>query len=419
MKNNIVNALIKKGVKITNPESVYISEDVNPDRIAGENVIIYSGCKIMGSKTLIMKNSCVGYEAPVTLENTLLGENTNLKGGFFQDAVFAGDNSFGSGAHVRGGTILEEQANAAHTVGLKHTILFPFVTLGSLINFCDCFMAGGTSRKDHSEVGSSFIHFNYTPNQDKATASMMGDVHRGVMLKSNPIFLGGQGGIVGPVKIGYGCISAAGSILRKNELEDERLLLGGAFRDLSLPRKSHVYNNVGHIFNNNVNYIANLIALKFWYKHIRSLFVYDDFSKHLQKGMQDNLNTCIEERIYRLKDFCEKLNRSKEIIVLKSLGNNQSKDKEKKSKAILQYERAINQFQLAEKIFKIESEKNNLDQEGETFIRAIEKKIDLFSKKNNEKKYIETIQSLAPDENEQGTAWLFNITQKIIEKLLI
>ncbi|MBU2430299.1 MAG: protein GlmU, partial [Proteobacteria bacterium] len=233
MKKNMVKTLIEKGVNIPNPESVFICDTVNPDCISSDNVTIYSGCKVLGSKTLIMKNSSIGYEAPVTLENTLIGENTQLHGGFFRQAVFAGDNVFGSGAHVREGTILEEQANAAHTVGLKQTILFPFVTLGSLINFCDCFMAGGTSRKNHSEVGSSFIHFNYTPNQDKATPSMMGDVHHGVMLNSKPIFLGGQGGIVGPIRINYGCLSAAGSILRKDELRCDRLLMGGAYKNIS------------------------------------------------------------------------------------------------------------------------------------------------------------------------------------------
>jgi UDP-N-acetylglucosamine/UDP-N-acetylgalactosamine diphosphorylase len=85
----------------------------------------------------------------------------------------------GLGGHVREACLLEEQANGAHCVGLKHTILFPFVTLGSLINFCDCLMAGGTSRKDHSEVGSSYIHFNFTPEGDKTTASLIGDVPRG------------------------------------------------------------------------------------------------------------------------------------------------------------------------------------------------------------------------------------------------
>ncbi|MBU8911559.1 MAG: protein GlmU [Desulfobacterales bacterium] len=384
MKNNIIKALIKKGIKIPNPESVYISDDVDPDRISGENVIIYGGCKIIGKNCLIMRNSQIGYEAPVTLENTFVGENTKLKGGFFKGAVFAGDNSFGSGAHVREGTILEEEASAAHTVGLKQTILFPFVTLGSLINFCDCFMAGGTNRKNHSEVGSSFVHFNYTPNQDKATPSMMGDVHNGVMLNSNPIFLGGQGGLVGPVRIGYGCITAAGSIIRKNELKNNRLILGGSFKDASVPKKFYVYKNATHIFKNNIYYIAGLISLKFWYKHIRPLFVYDDFSRSLIKGLQYNLDKCIEERIQRLKIFCEKSNLS------------------------------MDNFKLADEIFKTECENDNLNKEGEIFIQVIEKKI-----KRIEKKYIKVIQSLEPDEREKGSKWLFHIEQRMIEKLIV
>ena len=80
---------------------------------------------------------------------------------------------------MRRGTILEEHASCAHTVGLKQTILFPYVTLGSLINFCDCFMAGGTGPRNHSEVGSSYIHFNFSANQDKATASLLGMCPRG------------------------------------------------------------------------------------------------------------------------------------------------------------------------------------------------------------------------------------------------
>jgi len=406
MKNNIVKALIRKGVKIPNPESVYISEDINPDKISNENVIIYAGCKILGERSLIMKNSEIGYEAPVTLENTIVGENCKLKGGFFKGAVFAGDNLFGSGAHVREGTIFEEEANAAHTVGLKQTILFPFVTLGSLINFCDCFMAGGTNRKDHSEVGSSFIHFNYTPNQDKATPSMMGDVPCGVMLKSKPIFLGGQGGLVGPVRIGYGCITAAGSIIRKNELKNDRIILGGSFKDVSIPRQFDVYKNVVHIFNNNIYYIAGLFSLKFWYRHIRPLFVYDDFSRALIKGMQDNLDQCIIERIQRLKIFCEKLTLSKKIFL--------SKTKDKESNVILIHDTAMEKFKLADKIFKMEYENNNLNKEGENFIRVIKKKIDPA-----DKKYIKVIQSLEPCECEKGSQWMLNIEQEIVQKLLI
>jgi bifunctional UDP-N-acetylglucosamine pyrophosphorylase/glucosamine-1-phosphate N-acetyltransferase len=91
-------------------------------------------------------------------------------------------------------------------------------------------MAGGTSRKNHSEVGSSYIHFNYTPNQDKATASLIGDVPKGVMLNQNPIFLGGQGGLVGPCRIAYGTVIAAGSVYRKDQLTPDRLVFDGRGR---------------------------------------------------------------------------------------------------------------------------------------------------------------------------------------------
>jgi len=101
---------------------------------------------------LILQGSKLGHEGPVTLKNCQLGPKVELKGGFFRDAVFLKNVSMGSGSNVREGTILEEESRVAHSVGLKQTILLPFVTLGSLINFCDCLMAGGTSRKDHSEV---------------------------------------------------------------------------------------------------------------------------------------------------------------------------------------------------------------------------------------------------------------------------
>jgi len=406
MENKIVKALMEKGVNIPNPESVYISDDVNPKRISGENVSIYSGAKIIGEKCLIMRGAQIGYETPVTLENTMVGENTKLKGGFFKNAVFTGDNSIGSGAHVREGTICEEESNAAHTVGLKQTILFPFVTLGSLVNFCDCFMAGGTNRKNHSEVGSSFIHFNYTPNQDKATPSMMGNVCQGVMLNSKPIFLGGQGGIVGPVRLAYGCITAAGSIIRKNELRNDRVLLSGGFKDASFPRQFHVYKNVRHIYNNNIYYLAGLISLNAWYKNIRTFFVHDYFSGELIKGMQNNLDLCIKERIYQLKIFCEKLNQSKEIFL--------SKTNDKNSESISIHEKAINSFKNSNKIFKFYLEKNNFCEAGENFIQVVEKKIN-----RTEKKYITFIQSLKKNECDNGIKWLFKIEQEIIKKLQI
>jgi len=142
--------LINKGVDIPNPLTLDIGEEVRIEKISGDGVRIYPGCRIYGAHTVIASGARIGYEGPVTVENCQIGPKVELKGGYFKEAVFLEGANMGLAAHVREGCILEEEAGGAHCVGLKQTILFPFVTLGSLINFCDCLMAGGTSRKDHS-----------------------------------------------------------------------------------------------------------------------------------------------------------------------------------------------------------------------------------------------------------------------------
>jgi len=269
------------------------------------DAVIHPGCRIVNSS--IGPGCEIGAEGPVTIENCRLGRNVKLCGGFFSGAVFLDGSSMGGGAHVRAGTILEEQANGAHTVGLKQTVLLPFVTLGSLINFCDILMAGGTSRKDHSEVGSSYIHFNFTPNQDKATASLVGDVPRGVLLNQKPIFLGGQGGLVGPTRIAYGSVIAAGGICRKDLLEEGQLYIPAAPAEKTMPFESGVYGNIDRIVKNNLLYIGNIRALKAWYQNIRVLFIRDEFDQAVFDGALANLDLILKERFQRLEKLTEKV----------------------------------------------------------------------------------------------------------------
>ncbi len=376
--------LMDKGVKILNPESVLIGSEIDLNRISEKNVTIYPGVRITGAKTLICKGVVLGEEAPVTIKDCYVGPDTSLRGGFFQEACFAGKNSFGSSGHVRGGTILEEHSSAAHCVGLKQTILFPFVTLGSLINFCDCFMAGGTDKKNHSEVGSSYIHFNYTPNQDKATPSMMGNVYQGVFLNQNPIFLGGQGGLVGPCKIGFGCLTVAGSIIRKDELKTDKLLLGGSLKEASITRGAHVYNNVARIFNNNISYISSLIALLNWYREIRSMFARDFFSKQLLSGMVLTLGKAIDERIKRLDEFICNLKKSNAI---------------KKQKNIIDSFPENKEFLISQKDYNFTDSKPDIN--------------------TNEEQYIKFIKGMEASNASKLSRWLYSIEYKIFEKIKV
>lgn len=302
-----IQALLEKGVRIPAPMSIEIATDVNIDRISGDGVTLHSGCRIAGETTLIGPGVTLGEEAPMTVDSCQLAQGVRLKGGYAKKAVFLEGAQVGSGAHVREGTIFEEEASCAHTVGLKQTILLPFVTLGSLINFCDVLMAGGTSRKDHSEVGSSYIHFNYTPNQDKATASLLGNVPEGVMLDKRPIFLGGQGGLVGPSRLAFGTVVAAGTIMRKDEEREGRLHFGGAVRAGSVAAPDGIYQNVKRIVKNNVHYIGNIIALMAWTRHVRGRFVGDAYPREVYDGHLAALDSALAERIKRFRAFSEKL----------------------------------------------------------------------------------------------------------------
>jgi carbonic anhydrase/acetyltransferase-like protein (isoleucine patch superfamily) len=384
----IVNKLLQRGVRIPNPAAIYIGPEVDLDRIAGEGVVIHAGCRISGERTLILPGARLGAEAPVTVENCLVGPGVELKGGYFREAVFLEKASCGLGSHVREGTILEEGASISHTVGLKQTILFPFVTLGSLINFCDCLMAGGTDRRNHSEVGSSYIHFNFTPNQDKATPSLIGDVPRGVMLNQKPIFLGGQGGIVGPVRLAFGTTVAAGTILRKSELRPDRLIIGGAAKAGNIAFQPGRFSATGRIIKNNLVYIANLMALHQWYRRVRSLFVGQRFPEALLAGLLENSRLAVAERTQRLKELGDKMAQSGDGAF--------SERWPALDEALHRQLDSTGDLRMCESF--LEAVTSMLGREG--------------------KDYLAVIKALSPQATEQGTAWLQGIVDDTVAAAL-
>lgn len=389
-----IRQLIDQGVNISNPESLDIGDEVDLNHISTRNVKIYPGCRIYGKNTVISEGCKLGYEAPVTIDNCQLGPGVELKGGYFSKSVFLDEVAMGMSAHVRDGCILEEQASGAHSVGLKQTILFPFVTLGSLVNFCDCLMSGGTSRGNHSEVGSSYIHFNFTPDADKTTPSLIGDVPRGVMLNQPPIFLGGQGGIVGPLRIGYGNVVAAGSILRKDYPGDNQLIF-----EMPQTRDPKVficgaYSGFQHIVENNIFYLANIKALQEWYAHVRKpFFEAQEFGLSIYNGAMDVLFLAQKERIQRLGIMARKA---------ASSSTGQSTEKRVLHERMDDIEAILNE--------EIQDDENQRSQE--VFLRDL-----AYSVGNNPVPYTDTIRKLPPEMSAKGTIWLQGIVDYYCQRI--
>lgn len=392
-----VRALVERGVTIHAPSTVHIDPSVCPDRIA-RGVVLHPGCRITGSHTAIGPESSLGEEGPVTLDNCQLGRGVELKAGYFSSATFLDGSSMGAGAHVRPGTLLEEEASGAHTVGFKQTILLPFVTTGSLINFCDCLMAGGTSRKKHSEVGSSYVHFNFTPHQDKATPSLIGDVPRGVMLDQHPIFLGGQGGLVGPARVEFGCVVPAGVVLREDALQADRIVYPRALPAGEVkPYTTGAYRDIRRIVTNNLTYIGNIRALRCWYAFVRrGILSRTPYGEACYEGALHRLKEVESERLKRLREFAGKLNLSIQLLGQQPGAERWVRDQQ----AFLACWSAVEERLLADACESI----------GAADRDAV---LEALNRASHGGSYLDTIQALAPDVRRAGVRWLQAIVDSV------
>jgi hypothetical protein len=303
-----LDTLEDQGVTLIDRRQTYLDETVDVSRVCG-GAVLYPGTRLVGAQTFVGPGAKVGIEGPAVLENSIIGENAEVASGYLKEAVLLRNARVGSNAHIRAGTLLEEEASTAHAVGLKHTVLLSFVTMGSLINFCDGLISGGTSRRDHTEVGSGFIHFNFTPrgkSGDKATPSLIGDVPHGVFLRQRRIFLGGLSGIVGPQKVGFGSCTVAGQVLRR-EVPSNRLVG-------DVPRKvdKEFYARVeapNRILKLNLEYIGHLTALRVWYRDVRLARIpagpkYEHI-RVVTQAASELLSVCINERAEKLRQFLE------------------------------------------------------------------------------------------------------------------
>ena len=298
--------LSDRGVNIWGSDRVYVAADVPLDNIEPGATIYHA--TLSGEKTFIGRGTKIGQSGHARVHNCQVGRDCDLGAGTYEGATLLEGAVVRGFAEVRPGTLLEEQVDAAHSVAFKNTILTATCVTGSIINYCDLFMSGGTSRSDHSEVGSGVVHFNFDPRQDK-WGSLLGDV-RGVLLRSAPVFVGGQVGLVAPLHIDFGAVVAAGSIVRHD--------VGPGCVHFEVARTQNVdgfdreiYTGLKRKFLSTAKLIGNLWALSSWYADVRLPFA-DEGQKVLYEAAREQIQRHIDERVKRLGKIIGKLPRSLE-----------------------------------------------------------------------------------------------------------
>ena len=253
-----------KGVDAWGPERVHIGAEVNLDWIEPGSEIRCA--TLAGSSLRIARGAKIGTSGHALVEDCQIGRGAALGAGSYRGATLLEGARVRGFAELRPGTLLEEEADAAHSTAFKNTILTVGCVAGSVLNYCDIFMSGGSSREDHSEIGSGAIHFNFDPRGDK-WGSLVGDA-RGVLLRSAPVFVGGQCGIVGPVHIDFGAVTAAGSIVRKDVGAGIVYFKNAGNAEIA-GFDREVYAGLKRKFLTTARLIGNLWAFDRWYEAVR------------------------------------------------------------------------------------------------------------------------------------------------------
>jgi len=427
-----LESLVSRGVSIPVVEQVAISKDVLLENISSR-AVLHPFTRLEGSETAIGEGAIIGHSGPATLQNSTVGPNsvigaqgpitlrsthcgpgTVLGSGVAEDAVFLGREGVepafttGYGFRVRKGSLYEEGANSAQHTDTKMTLLLPFVTLGSNINWCDVLVAGGTGPNmgEFSEVGSGVIHFNFTPRGDKATASDFGNVTQGVFLNQPRVFLGGNGSMIGPLSAQFGAITTAGG--RYSGMLPAGLNLGDPPPDLSRATGFDLahYGSIKRIFDQQMRFIGELAALESWYTQVRmDVLAQGDRAKRVlyEKG-REMVRLNLTERIAQLGRLASAMEISAKGIESTSPGDLR----------IAQQRALLDAWPEIEEHIKVVTDNSIEAYPLPDFVRK-----GLETAATQSTAYTQVIQTLPPEAVSSGVTWLQGIRDAVANQKIL
>jgi bifunctional UDP-N-acetylglucosamine pyrophosphorylase/glucosamine-1-phosphate N-acetyltransferase len=305
-----IEVLRKQGVEVWGTARVYISPDVCLEKICPGAVL--KNASISGAETMIGPRSEIGTSGTAVLRNSQIGSDVELGAGIYDYATLLSCSKARGFAEFRTGTLLEETAEVGHNVGLKNTFLGLGVVAGSNINLCDIVVTGGSSRRNHSEIGSGTVHFNFDPRRDKF-GSLLGNA-AGLVLASPPIFVGGNVGLVAPLHVGYGAVIPAGTTVRSD-------VPSGKIFNARLPEQETgmkdfepaLYFNMSRKCITTARLVGTLHALREFYELVRIPFC-DSREMLLYKAAVARLATHAEHRVRELCATIDRLRGSIEYV---------------------------------------------------------------------------------------------------------
>jgi len=296
---SIIQKFIEKGVVIPQIHQIFISSDVSVDQIESGVVLLpgtfLEGQIQLGSGTIIGPNA--------KLKNVYCGRNVQLQSGCYENCVFLDNAKTRSNAEIRGGSLLMDQSETSHTVGCKMTILGMKVVVGSVVNYCDVFVSGGTEDAfSFTEIGSGAIHYNFTPSGLKFS-SLIGPGAVGEFFGLFPqTFIGGQTKIIAPVSIGSQVLIPAGLSVRQS-VPSGKLYVESPLHSVQKNFSLHMLTSTIEKVQTTAQCILHYKALSLFFQKVRLLFAQIQKDAFLESLLQQAIETVqanINERMYWL-----------------------------------------------------------------------------------------------------------------------
>lgn len=194
--NKKIEEVLKSGVRITIPCSVYIEDSVT----IGSGSVLGPNVQLIGN-TKIGKN--VTFEGSAYISDTIIEDGASIKFGVRSENAFIGKgSSVGPFAHLRPEAKLGVEVKVGNFVEIKKS------TLGDGAKASHLSYIGDAEVGKDANIGAGTITCNYDGH--KKSKTMIGE----------GAFIGSNSSLVAPVKIGDGAIIGAGSVITKDVSND-------------------------------------------------------------------------------------------------------------------------------------------------------------------------------------------------------
>ena len=218
MRKRILSKWLDSGVKITDPDSVYIS----PDAKLSQGVVIMPNVQIWG-KSEIGENSYIGSGSILT--DSKIGENVKIIAyAVIENSELKNNSKAGPFCYIRENSCLEEKAFAGKFVELKNSKI------------------GENSKVPHlSYMGDATLGHDVNIGAGSITCNYDGENKNKTFIGNN-CFVGSDTMFVAPVEIADGAATAAGSVI--TQAVPENSLGVGRARQVNIKDWSLLHNHL-------------------------------------------------------------------------------------------------------------------------------------------------------------------------------